>query len=81
VFVGEPTILETPATPEKRQLLNRSRRWREWQERKAAAEQARAALEDEAQLPLARPVQVREAGDSLRSAAVAGGDLGHVSFR
>jgi hypothetical protein len=46
VEVGEPQ-LHYAVTPAKRAVLNRSRRWREYQERRAAAEAARAALDAE----------------------------------
>jgi hypothetical protein len=42
VEVGEPVII---ASPIKRTIASRSRRWQEWQEKKRAAENARRAVE------------------------------------
>jgi len=44
VEVGEPLIL---ASPVKRSIANRSRRWQAWRERVAEAEAARKAVEDD----------------------------------
>jgi hypothetical protein len=46
VEFGDP-ILHHAVTPAKRAILNRSRRWTEYRERRAAAEAARAALDAE----------------------------------
>jgi hypothetical protein len=55
IFVGEPQIVEA-VSPQKRQLLNRSRRWREYQDRRRSADAAKAAMEDEFRIPLRSPV-------------------------
>jgi hypothetical protein len=54
----DPVIHHAPASPVKRAILNRSRRWNEYQERRRAAELARVAMEEENLIPLREAVQL-----------------------
>jgi hypothetical protein len=57
-FIGDPIIHHAPVSPVKRAILNRSRRWTEYQERRRAAELAREALDEENRVPLREAVQL-----------------------
>jgi hypothetical protein len=54
VEVAEPVILSSPV---KRTIASRSRHWREWQERKTAADNARAAVKAELPNGLLEPTR------------------------
>jgi hypothetical protein len=56
VMVGEPRIVSSPV---KRTIASRSRRWQGWQEKKAAAEAARRAVEADRDLGLVDGVTFR----------------------
>jgi hypothetical protein len=68
-YIDEPTIVMTPV---KRSMMQRSRRFRDWQAKKTAAENARRALEEDSQLVFARPVvpQRHASARSERSATL-----------
>jgi hypothetical protein len=55
---GEPVIHD--ASPARRALLNRSRHWQEWRARKAQAEAARRALENDNTITLAEPITLKD---------------------
>ena len=67
IEVGEPVIV---ASPVKRTIASRSRRWQDWQERKAAAEAAKRAVEADLDHGLVDGVTFRRRSESAaRSAA------------
>jgi hypothetical protein len=56
VFVGEPVLA---ASPVKRTIASRSRRWQDWQDKRKAAEAARRAVEADRDLGLVDGAVVR----------------------